>query len=151
VWDLETGKYVAIYPLNSGIRSLSAENAYLHFVCGTVDGDVVTMKALNFPTAMPVVTPVRFWLFGDGVNNGRWTDDVMIGCKWCGQRLPVANEILDVIAAITRDVNLHLDQSPCLELPEEAWEEPRLLSECLVCNKPLKFNPFVVDNRELYS
>jgi len=148
VWEIETGKYVSVSPLKSGIKSVSVENADLHFICGTVDGDVVTMKGLNFPTAMPVVTPVRFWLFGDGVNNGRWADEVMTGCKWCGQRFPVPNEIFNCIVGITRNVNLSPDQSPCLELPDEAWEEPRLLSECPLCHKPLKYNPFIVDNRD---
>lgn len=38
------------------------------------------------------------------------------------------------------------NQSPCLELPSEAWKEPRLFSECPLCHKPLKLNPFIVDN-----
>jgi hypothetical protein len=29
-------------------------------------------------------------------------------------------------------------------------DEPRLLSECPACRKPLKFNPFLVDNKEVY-
>lgn len=66
---------------------------------------------------------------------------------WCGQRLPVSRKILDVIREISRNANLSPDQSPCLELPDEAWGEPRLLSECPLCHKPLKFNPFIVDNR----
>jgi len=40
------------------------------------------------------------------------------------------------------------EQSPCLELSKEGWEEPGLLSECLQCGEDLKFNPFVVDNRK---
>ena len=35
------------------------------------------------------------------------------------------------------------NQSPCLDLPAEAWDEPRLLSACPLCRQPLKFNPFV--------
>jgi hypothetical protein len=38
------------------------------------------------------------------------------------------------------------EQSPCLELPDEVWEEPGLLSECPKCGEKLKFNPFVVGN-----
>jgi hypothetical protein len=34
-----------------------------------------------------------------------------------------------------------------LELPDEAWEEPKLLSECPKCGGKLKFNPFIVDNK----
>ena len=35
----------------------------------------------------------------------------------------------------------------CSKLSKEAWDEPRLLSECPKCHKPLKFNPFIVDNK----
>ena len=45
---------------------------------------------------------------------------------------------------------LRPDQCPYLELPNEAWHEPRLLSECPLCHKPLKINPFILDNRERY-
>jgi len=60
------------------------------------------------------------------------------------------DHILEVIRSINREAGLRPDQSPCLELPDEAWEEPRLLSECPLCHKPLRFNPFIVDNRERY-
>lgn len=52
-----------------------------------------------------------------------------------------------VINGITRNANLTDNQSPCLDLPAEAWDEPQLLSACPLCRQPLKFNPFVVDNR----
>jgi hypothetical protein len=41
---------------------------------------------------------------------------------------------------------LRPEQSPCLELPEEAWEEPGLLSYCPKCSGELKFNPFMAGN-----
>lgn len=54
-------------------------------------------------------------------------------------------------AGITRNSGLEPEGSlPCLNLPVEAWDEPRLLSECPLCHAPLKFNPFVVDNRDRY-
>lgn len=58
--------------------------------------------------------------------------------------------ILDTIAATTRTAHLGPDDFPCLGLPAEAWAEPGLLSECPLCHEPLKFNPFVVDNRDQY-
>ena len=59
-------------------------------------------------------------------------------------------KILDTIAGITRDARLSPDDSPCLKLPREDWDDPCLLSACPHCHQPLKFNPFVVDNRERY-
>ncbi|MCR4321229.1 MAG: hypothetical protein NUV74_12950 [Candidatus Brocadiaceae bacterium] len=56
-------------------------------------------------------------------------------------------KILETIAGITRDARLSPKDSPCLKLPKDAWNDPRLLSQCPHCHQPLKFNPFVVDNR----
>ena len=39
--------------------------------------------------------------------------------------------------------------APYLQLPAQAWEDPRLLSECPHCRQPLRFNPFIVDNRKV--
>ena len=33
-------------------------------------------------------------------------------------------------------------------LGAEAWDNPGLLAECPYCHKPLKFNPFILDNRD---
>jgi len=52
------------------------------------------------------------------------------------------------IDAINRNANLSPDEYPCLELFEEAWDEPGLLSECPLWHRPLNFNPFVTDNRD---
>jgi hypothetical protein len=54
------------------------------------------------------------------------------------------------IAAITRNAGLAPADSPCGKLPAEAWAEPHLRGECPLCHEPLKFNPFVVDNRDRY-
>lgn len=37
-----------------------------------------------------------------------------------------------------------------LMFPKEVWDERGLLSECPKCKRPLKFNPFIVDNRDRY-
>jgi hypothetical protein len=93
---------------------------------------------------------VRLWPWGNKDHPGHWDLAITISCLWCGQRFPVREHILETIRALNREVGIGPDDSPCLELPDEAWEEPRLLSECPLCKKPLRFNPFIVDNRERY-
>ena len=112
------------------------------------DEDVIFISLHNLPLSPPVVTPIRIWLFGMDGKIGQWDKNIKIQCQWCGEQFPVAEKILDVIRAINRNAKIQPNQSPCLELPDEAWDEPRLLSECPLCRQPLKFNPFVVDNRE---
>ena len=58
--------------------------------------------------------------------DGGWEGDLKSSCSWCGRRFTVRKGVLDVIHGITRNANLTPDKSPCLELPVEAWDKPRL-------------------------
>ena len=108
------------------------------------------LTSRNLPMEHPVVTAIRIWLYGKAGENGHWEDSIKAKCLWCCEHFPVTEEILHIIFAISSDADLSADQSPCLQLPAVAWDEPQLLSECPICHKPLKFIPFVVDNRDLY-
>jgi len=103
-----------------------------------------SLRAVEIRT--PVVAPVRLWHF-DLYN---WADSVSSVYPHCATCFPVADRLIDIIHFLNRDCNITPDDSPCLKLPAEAWDEPGLLSECPKCHKPLKFNPFVVDNRDRY-
>jgi WD40 repeat protein len=59
-------------------------------------------------------------------------------CSWCGRRIAATDAVL---AAIDRS------DSPCDALPDEAWTNPALRSECTHCRGPLRFNPFLVGRR----
>jgi WD40 repeat protein len=158
LWDRESYACIAILQIKSDISSISDITSLGAMVCGTYVGEIVFQATSSFPMKPTIITAVRIWLYGQRVgwlirkkrSNGRWDDYITSLCQWCGQRFPVSDKILDVIRAINRNAGLSPDQSTCLELPDEAWEEPRLLSECPLCHKPLKFNPFIVDNRERY-
>ena len=64
-------------------------------------------------------------------------------CPLCGHRFAPTTEVLAAIEEITKKAKLKPEQSPCLELPDEAWEHPGLLGECPKCKEKLKFNPFI--------
>ncbi len=160
VWDLESDQYLAAFHVNSRVTALEVKANGL-LVCGTDDGNVLAIMCRWLQVQPPLATPVRMWLHEEQrastlrllstlwKNGGRWDDSIKTACLWCGGRFRVHEEILDLIRVINRNNNLSPNQSPCLDLPKEAWDEPRLLSECPLCHKPLKFNPFVVDNRTL--
>ena len=44
--------------------------------------------------------------------------------------------------SITKNAELKHEDSPCLSLPNDAWEAPGLLSTCPDCGEDLKFNTF---------
>jgi hypothetical protein len=150
VWDLESGECITDIQDIGEPTVVSKFTKSGDFIYAAETNAVIPLRFHNLPMGCPVVTANRIWLYGKGGENGQWEDAIKAKCSWCGERTPVTNEILDVIFTISRDADLSPHQSPCLELPEEAWDEPRLLSECPFCHQPLKFNPFVVDNRDRY-
>jgi WD40 repeat protein len=147
VWEIESGNCLAIYQPMGKVSSLSEIRPNRHFFCGASNGDLTRLVLRNPFMAPPITTPLRTWLYEEKRNKSRWKDKVEAVCLWCGQCFHVPDEILEVIVPIARDANLSPGQSLCLELHAEAWDEPLLLSECPLCHKPLKFNPFIVDNR----
>jgi WD40 repeat protein len=161
VWDLESGRCVAVLPDYAGFADAKmTANGVL--VCGTRGGDVLFVTCHGLKAQPPLATPVRVWLQGQEthcegshpIKSGKvvshWEDSVGTTCPWCGQRFQVEEGILNIIRDINRNARLSPDRSPCFELPAESWDDPRLLLECSTCHKPLKFNPFIVDNRGRY-
>lgn len=163
IWDLETGRCLAVYPSrNAGIRCLAQQAGCI--VVGTATGKVEFLRLHNPLAAPPFLTAVRLRRFDSQVPPSQWDENIKATCQWCGQCFPVSENILNLIRTMPRKPDNILDfirniahkiglapsQSPYENLPAAAWGEPGLLSECPHCNKPLKFNPFVVDNRECY-
>jgi WD40 repeat protein len=161
VWDLESGQWLTVYQASADVYALTINVRGL-IVCGTKAHEVLFINCRGLDMQPPAITPVMMWLYvkdrqylrnwlsKSSRTTGRWDDGITATCFWCGRRFPVADGILDVIRFINRNAGLTPDQSPCLELPGDAWDEPGLLSECPLCHKPLKFNPFIVDNRGRY-
>ena len=148
VCDMDHG-CLAIYYLG-GIEALSEVGVKGHMVIGCSTGEVIFLKPVNLLIGFPIVIPIRIWLFGEQRIKRSYDKSIKSTCLWCGKPFVVQDEILSVIMGINRNAGLTADQPPCLSLPRDAWDDPRLLSECSHCHKPLRFNPFIVDNRDRY-
>jgi len=148
VWDLGTGECVGIYHAGAGITTFSDVSSAAAFGCGTNDGEVMTLAMRNVSMGPMVVTPVRMWLYGSRGASGSWADQLSAACQWCGSRFPVSAKILEVIDGIHHSAGEQPGGSACLDLPEDCWNEKLLLWECPRCRRPLRFNPFLVDDRE---
>jgi WD40 repeat protein len=97
----------------------------------------------------PLCTAARIWI--QDSQNMYWEEDVTMQCLHCGERFPVPSAVLNVIESMNRTYSIGLDDSPVLKLPDEAWDEQKLIFDCPKCGGKLKSNPFVVDNKDLYS
>jgi WD40 repeat protein len=155
VWDLDSGESLATYHANGPLGPVSSVTTTGHFAIATGFAPKVIFVTLrNLAVETPFVTPVRLWLYEKGRTctfeeekaSISWDDNITVACPSCSKRFPVSEEKLEMIRSINQSAGVSHDQSPCLELPSEAWNDPRLLSECPICHKPLRLNPFVVDN-----
>jgi hypothetical protein len=158
VWDLRTSRCLDVYQAGDAFKVLRM-GARGVLVCGTEGGELLIARCRDLDMGLPLVTPVLAWLYAKvsrlpwsplrRVDRWGWDDGIKTACLWCGQCFQVSEGILNVIKDLNRNANISTYQFPCLDLPDKAWREPGLISECLLCHHPLKFNPFIVYNKGL--
>jgi len=165
LWDTETRKELAMFTSYSWLSRCSLPANKFSIACGDVIGNFYLLKPEGFNMDVPMITGARLWLFGN--NGGASAKEIAATCPYCGVRFPILRSkakwfrtllqllrkkypprpasTLDAITAINKKYNVKRKDSPCAKLPPEAWDDPALLSACPACQKPLRFNPFVVD------
>lgn len=146
VWDIATGSRLVCYPIRGdcfslgfspqGTRLLLQETEWFG---AELRRHLVRMQ--NVERFLPIVTAIRLF----DPNRNAYDQEITLRCWFCDQRVMVPASVLDAIMAINRSVDPNLP--PCFALPEETWDDRRLLSECPKCKRPIWFNPFVVDTR----
>ena len=166
-WDINTCSMISAFYLPEGIVNMAACLTNLKVLLFTAKDGVVFMRANKLCRAPMTTTATRTYHYNTGLRFpffkrwdqksiwfnkkrtiGRWSQFITAVCPGCGKRHIVSQSILDAINALCS--HLAQDQSPFRNISSEAWEDPHLLSKCPACKLPLKFNPFVVDNRDLH-
>lgn len=61
----------------------------------------------------------------------------------CGKRTKVPELVENAIDDILESNHLSPEKSPCLTLPQEAWDAEALTCRCEHCGGQLQINPFV--------
>lgn len=146
IWDAQTGKELGTYLGEALMTAIAISGCGNKIACGNSKGNIYFLKLEGFTPALPLVTGVRLWV-SDAARISRTLSPTMTAaCPYCGVRSSVPAPILNAIADINKKHYIGPNDSPCSKLPSETWNDPRLVSECPTCKKPLKFNPFVVDN-----
>jgi hypothetical protein len=116
---------------------------------GDMAGQFLMLSLKNVEISVPFVTPVRMLLFENRIGKAYWDKNIRGICRWCGRRFNVSDRVIEIIDTIHRKARLSPEQSPVLELPIESWDEPGLFFDCPLCSKPMRCNPFIVDNAEM--
>jgi hypothetical protein len=169
VWELATGSCLAVYHSGRRVLGISRIKPTEEFACVTAGSTVHNLRLPNIEQGPPLVNAARLFRFATvpapageqefGLSllpeseflPGDYDREITARCVWCGEQLVPPVSIIDAINSIMKSANLSPDESPCLRLPNEAWAEPRLSSQCLYCRQQLRYNPFIVDNRERYQ
>lgn len=140
LWDLETGRKLARFTTTSFILTATVSTNCIFG--GVRTGEVFILKTGRKLLCLGpgIITARHIWDF----NLHRYLE-LSADCPYCGTRFVTNKNIVETIRAIFRSSGLGPNDSPCLSLPKECWEEPRLLSSCPKCKEALKFNPFLVD------
>ena len=145
MWDLQETNPAAVYAADDPIGCISEIYVRGHIVCGTQNGDVIILKPKNMGKHVPYVTAARIWCYDENGSKGHWDNCVTAHCVWCGRRFKVSPSILDAINDINTQSYLCDSNTNLLD---RAWDDQRLVSECILCNNNLTFNPFIIENRD---
>ena len=138
LWNFKTGNKLACFPARSVIRSIAVvENS---LCCGTESGEIFFLKnnCVILGSGPAIITASYLWNFEEHQYFGPFWD-----CPFCGSRYELPQNIIATVQNRLSMNSIGSISSPCLYLPEEAWEDSALLSECPKCHKRLKFNPFI--------
>jgi WD40 repeat protein len=137
LWDIESSKLISNHTSAFGIYSVKflpqgifLSHQYEEF--GFLHSD----KSMLSP-GIAIATIKQIW---DFELNG--FTEPLVYCPLCGHRFEPPIKIINTVLHILQEAGLTSEQSPCLELPDEAWDHPELLGECPNCHEKLKFNPF---------
>lgn len=143
VWNLLSGECLLVYAHTTDISSIAIRGDLI--VIGDASGYVSFLRVRNQTSGPPLTTLV----FRYSRDTQRWDRAPTASCPTCGYLCAVEQTVISEINAITS--GLKEDESPCLELPEAAWEAQRLIIGCAQCRQSMRLNPFIVDNRARYS
>jgi WD40 repeat protein len=152
LWDVANGQRIASYDIGGGSYPNMPEVAMKEFCC-TIGEELHLLELVNGLTlGPPIVTATRIWSSGERRMLGfwssreRWDAHLTVACAWCCIRFRLPPTCQRLIEDYMRP--LTSGGASYLSLNSSAWADRRLLSKCPKCRRPLRFNPFAVDNRE---
>jgi WD40 repeat protein len=146
VWDRQNNnKVIDLHGVSQTTKaSLSAAADLL--AAGNTEGDVYIYRLMGIEWGIPLITAVCLYYS----EQSSYDSELSARCSFCHELFVPEKEVITTIDRIQKQARLPSDSIPCLDLPASAWAEPGLLSHCPYCNKQMRFNPFIVDNRDRY-
>lgn len=137
VWNSDNGVLVTLLPLKKIDAFDCSHDGSL--ICIAQYGTLEFFHTMNILIGPPVITARRVFQ----VKTKTWQKEVTAVCPHCGQSFVVQPSIQETILDLIKEVDPGPNDSPCLRLPDKAWDKSGLLSKCPNCTGELKFNPFI--------
>jgi len=147
IWDSKTGSLLGVYFGSGSINECNFSPDGNSIAFGDKLGNLYLTKIEGMERGIPIVTGVCLWNYAVENKPGTFDDYYSLLCPLCGKIMKFPVEITDVIISILKDCHIGPEDIPIIDLPEEAWEESRLIFPCPDCDSNLKSNPFLVDCR----
>lgn len=171
IWDVMSGETRGRYYPGIKVKTFSAIQVDNSFLCGTKDAHMHFLSVNGLNQDAPVITATRLFhvkgpfvvqdvqddessganpIFGEeDTIPGDYEPDPTAICPWCASRFVPPSELLNTISSLTG--HFLPNQSPCMMLPDEVWNDSRLFSPCQNCHKPIRFNPFIAEEEGAFS
>lgn len=138
LWDVQTGECL----------DLIGDDCFVEVCEGESLIPWVTGIRVFRPDIEPTIHDLAEPLFPNGRISGRFDSEITFRCRHCHRWSALPSSVLDTIESIHKTARLTHEDSPVLELPDNAWDcVPALLFECPTCDQQQKSTPFVVDRR----
>jgi hypothetical protein len=132
LWDLKTNREAATFHVQAELREMKGNGGW-NLAVGDEIGRVFLLRPERVTYGAALVTLVYLYRFG----SRGWDEKPTAVCPWCGCRFEGDAKAIDAILSTRRESGL---------LPSD----PQLVFECPGCARSLRFNPFIVDNRDRY-
>ncbi len=134
VWDVESGQPRTVVKGTAPWEALAFSARLNRAVGGTRVGEVSTYDLVGVPLGPGICTASRV---------SARTGSLSIHCPWCNQESAISSP---AVALIVSNMDaLRPGQSPCLDLPDSAFSDARLLGCCPHCTKAVRLNPFAIE------
>jgi WD40 repeat protein len=149
LWSVEKQQQIAIFMHSEKINSITYNNEILSL--GTITSQIITLKIVNLSLDCIIATPVFLLNYDFEKNINKFDNHISAFCGLCSNRFQVPEKVHKLIRRINLSSNVTEKISPCLQLPNEAWEDPGLLCNCPKCGENLKFNPFIAAGEPFFK
>lgn len=143
LWNIETGEKLLQYPANSFGLKMAVNSKTIVLGLGSGEVSILLSQRTLLCPSIPIITAREIWDFIENKYQPLSAD-----CPFCGLRFSPDDDLKTTLREIHKNNKLRPDDIPSLKLPDEVWDDKRLLSMCPLCKEQLRYNPFIAAHLE---